>query len=103
MILASHAMAAGPLAASQPGFTICDPSAAVLIGVFLFGEHLQTGAADLAAELLGLAVVAVGVVALSHSRLITGQDAGPPPNAGSARDAELASKLRRPSAVTARG
>lgn len=94
MILASHAMAAGPLAASQPGFTICDPSAAVLIGVFLFGEHLQTGPADLAAELLGLAVVAVGVATLSHSRLITGGDAGPPPGAGPARDAELAGKSR---------
>jgi drug/metabolite transporter (DMT)-like permease len=94
MILASHAMAAGPLAASQPGFTICDPSAAVLIGVFLFGEHLQTGPTDLAAELLGLAVVAVGVATLSHSRLITGEDAVPPPGTGPARDAELAGKSR---------
>jgi drug/metabolite transporter (DMT)-like permease len=87
MILASHAMAAGPLAASQPGFTICDPSAAVLIGVFLFGERLQTRPADLAAELAGLVVVAIGVATLSHSRLITGQDAGPPPGADHARDA----------------
>jgi drug/metabolite transporter (DMT)-like permease len=92
MILASHALAAGPLAASQPGFTICDPTAAVLIGVFLFGEHLQTGVADLTAELIGLAVVAVGVATLSHSRLITGEEAGPPPGAGPARDAELAGK-----------
>ena len=92
MILASHALAAGPLAASQPGFTICDPSAAALIGVFLFGEHLRTGPADLAAELLGLAMVAVGVATLSHSRLITGQDAGPLPGTGPARDVELAGK-----------
>jgi len=94
MILASHAMAAGPLAASQPGFTICDPSAAVLIGIFLFGEHLRTGPADLAAELIGLAMVAAGVATLSHSRLITGQDAGSPPGAGPARDPELAGNSR---------
>ena len=94
MILASHALAAGPLAASQPGFTICDPSAAVIMGVFLFGEHLGTGAVDLTAELLGLAVVAVGVATLSHSRLITGENARPPAVAGPARDAELAGKSR---------
>jgi drug/metabolite transporter (DMT)-like permease len=85
MVLTSHAMAAGPLAASQPGFTICDPIVAVLLGVFLFGEHLQTRPVDLVAELLGLAVVAVGVATLSHSRLITGQDFVPPsprPRAG---------------------
>ena len=41
MLLTSHAMAAGPLAASQPGFTIGDPVAAILLGVFLFREHLE--------------------------------------------------------------
>ena len=44
MLLASHALAAGPLAASQPGFTILDPLSASLLGVFLFGEHIRTGA-----------------------------------------------------------
>jgi hypothetical protein len=52
MLLASHALAAGPLAASQPGFTILDPLTASLLGVFLFGEHVQTGAAALAGEAL---------------------------------------------------
>jgi drug/metabolite transporter (DMT)-like permease len=70
MLLASHAMAAGPLAASQPGFTIGDPVTAVLLGVFLFGEHLQTSPAALAGEVLGLAVLGVGVWILSRSRLI---------------------------------
>ena len=31
MLLASHALAAGPLAASQPGFTILDPLAATFL------------------------------------------------------------------------
>jgi drug/metabolite transporter (DMT)-like permease len=73
-LLVSHALAAGPLAASQPGFTIGDPITAALLGVFLFDESLRTGAAALAAEVAGLAILVAGVVALSHSRLITGEE-----------------------------
>jgi drug/metabolite transporter (DMT)-like permease len=78
MLLASHAMTAGPLAASQPGFTLLDPIVAILLGVFLFGERLRTTPADLAAEVLGLLVLAVGVSALSRSGLITSQGAALP-------------------------
>jgi hypothetical protein len=77
MLLASHALAAGPLAASQPGFTILDPLAASLLGVFLFGEHIRTDAAALAGEALALAVVIAGAAALSRSSLITGENAPP--------------------------
>jgi drug/metabolite transporter (DMT)-like permease len=77
MLLASHALAAGPLAASQPGFTILDPLAASLLGVFLFGEHIRTGAWDLAGQVLALAVVIAGASALSRSRLIAGETAHP--------------------------
>ena len=77
MLLASHALAAGPLAASQPGFTILDPLTASLLGVFLFGEHIQTDAAALAGEALALAVVIAGAAALSRSSLIAGKNAPP--------------------------
>jgi hypothetical protein len=77
MLLASHAMAAGPLAASQPGFTILDPLAASLLGVFLFGEHVRTGVFDLAGEALALAIVMAGATVLSHSCLILGVDGDP--------------------------
>ena len=77
MLLASHALAAGPLAASQPGFTIVDPLAASMLGVFLFGEHIRTGAAALAGEGLALAVVIAGAAALSRSSLIAGENAPP--------------------------
>ena len=77
ILLASHALAAGPLAASQPGFTILDPLAASLLGVFLFGEHIRTGVLDLAAEALALALVIAGAAALSRSCLITGQNRHP--------------------------
>jgi hypothetical protein len=74
MLLASHALAAGPLAASQPGFTVLDPLSAGLLGVFLFDEHIRTGVLDLAGETLALAVVIAGAWILSHSCLILGED-----------------------------
>jgi drug/metabolite transporter (DMT)-like permease len=74
MLLASHALAAGPLAASQPGFTILDPLSASLLGVFLFGEHIRTGVLDLAGEALALAIIFAGAWALSHSCLILGEE-----------------------------
>src|SRR5215470_12315687 len=77
MLLASHALAAGPLAASQPGFTILDPLSASLLGVFLFGEHIRTGGADLAAEALALAVILAGAAALGRSSLIADQNGHP--------------------------
>jgi len=73
MLLASHALAAGPLAASQPGFTILDPLAASLLGVFLFGEQIQTGAWDLVGEVLALALVVAGAATLSRSCFILGE------------------------------
>jgi hypothetical protein len=78
MLLASHALAAGPLAASQPGFTVLDPLSASLLGVFLFGEHIRTGAADLIGEALALAIIFAGASALSHSCLILSEDGYPP-------------------------
>ena len=78
LLLASHALAAGPLAASQPGFTILDPLAASLLGIFLFGEHFQSATEDLALEALALALLVAGVTALSHSHLIVGEDGGKP-------------------------
>ena len=77
LLLASHALAAGPLAASQPGFTILDPLSASLLGVFLFGEHIRTGGFGLAGEALTLAVVMAGAAVLSRSCLIAGADGSP--------------------------
>ncbi|HEY2505560.1 MAG TPA: DMT family transporter [Streptosporangiaceae bacterium] len=74
LLLASQALAAGPLAASQPGFTILDPLAATLLGIFLFGERIQTGLLNLTVEALALGLLVGGVTMLSHSHLIVGED-----------------------------
>jgi drug/metabolite transporter (DMT)-like permease len=78
MLLAAHALASGPLAASQPGFTILDPLTASLLGVFLFGEHIRTGAGALAGEALALAVVIAGAATLSRSRRLDDDNPDPP-------------------------
>jgi len=93
MLLSSHAIAVGPLAASQPGFTIGDPVTAVLLGTFLFDESLGASPADLAAEVLGLLILAAGVWILSRSELITGEPAGSDAEAGERSNREL---TRRP-------
>jgi drug/metabolite transporter (DMT)-like permease len=95
MLLASHAMAAGPLAASQPGFTIGDPVVAILLGAFLFDERLGASPGALAAEVAGLLLLALGVWTLSESRLITEAQPPPPgPRAGEDAGQELASGSR---------
>jgi drug/metabolite transporter (DMT)-like permease len=74
LLLSTHALSAGPLAASQPGFTIVDPLSASLLGLFLFGEHIRIGTLDLAFEALALALLVSGVSVLSHSQLVVGDD-----------------------------
>jgi len=75
MLLASHALAAGPLAASQPGFTIVDPLVASLLGVFLFSDHLALAPVDVVVEVAALTALVWGVMMLSRSRLIHGPSA----------------------------
>jgi len=79
LLLASHALAAGPLAASQPGFTILDPLTASLLGLFLFGEHFQADRGDLVLEAVALALLVVGESALTHRHLVQGEERRSPP------------------------
>jgi drug/metabolite transporter (DMT)-like permease len=86
MILSANALRAGPLAASQPGFTIVDPLVASLLGVFIFKDRLRSGPIELAIEVAALALLAFGVFSLSHSGLIDDHPAtseGAPPPATS--------------------
>jgi hypothetical protein len=86
LLLASHALAAGPLAASQPGFTILDPLTAGLLGLFLFGEHIQTAPLNLTAEALALTLLAGGASTLSHSHLPAADNTRPVDAANEQRD-----------------
>ncbi len=70
MFLASNAFQAGSLAASQPGLTVVDPLVASVLGVVLFGEHLNLAPSALVGELLALAVLVGSVIMLSRSPLV---------------------------------
>jgi hypothetical protein len=72
MFLVQSAMNAGGLIAAQPGLTLADPVISVLWGVLAFHEQVRGGWFILP-ELLSMAVLAAGVVALARSPLL--QDA----------------------------
>jgi hypothetical protein len=103
VLLASHALAAGPLAASQPGFTVLDPLSASLLGVFLFGEHIRTGAVNLAGEALALAIIFAGAWTLSHSCLILGEDGHPSCLPAGSQAEASPERLHEPGQVAIRG
>ena len=75
MVLSTNALRAGPLAASQPGFTIVDPLVASLLGVFIFRDRFDLAPGAVALEIVAAAVLVCGVVALSRSSLVHGQRA----------------------------
>ncbi|WP_327130844.1 DMT family transporter [Streptomyces sp. NBC_01343] len=66
LLLLEHAMQGGPLVASQPALTLGDASVSVALGVVLYEEHLRTGWWVLP-QLLGVALICVGVVALARA------------------------------------
>jgi hypothetical protein len=50
----------------------------LLLGIFLFSEHIQTAIPYLAGEAAALAIVIAGAMVLSHSQLIMGEDGSSP-------------------------
>ncbi|MBW5485407.1 DMT family transporter [Streptomyces bambusae] len=66
LLLLEHAMQGGPLVASQPALTLGDAGLSLLLGVLLYEEHVRAGW-WLVPQLLGVAVIAAGVLALSRS------------------------------------
>ncbi len=77
LYLFQNAVQAGRLLFAQPAISLTDPVVSVLLGIVLFGEHVRGGAFILI-ELLGVAMIASGTIALAHSPLVcTESDAGP--------------------------
>ncbi|SCE51660.1 hypothetical protein GA0115252_15674 [Streptomyces sp. DfronAA-171] len=66
LLLLENALQAGTLAASQPALTIGDATVSLLLGVFVFQERLHLGWLVLP-ELLGVALIAAGVLALTRA------------------------------------
>jgi uncharacterized membrane protein len=64
-ILLQGAFRVGPLAASQATLLILDPLASIALGIELFHEDLRTGGGHTIGAILGLGVLAAGVIMLS--------------------------------------
>jgi hypothetical protein len=69
MFLTQSALHAGRLLAAQPGLTLADPIVAVAWGVFAFDEHIRGGIYTVL-EVVSIAALAAGAVALSRSPLL---------------------------------
>jgi drug/metabolite transporter (DMT)-like permease len=70
MLVSQSAFQAGPLDASLPVLTTVDPVVSIIIGAFAFGESIATGPVVTPLELLGLAVMIVGVFSLTASEAV---------------------------------
>ncbi|WP_329200701.1 MULTISPECIES: DMT family transporter [unclassified Streptomyces] len=66
LLFLEHAMQGGPLVASQPALTLGDAGVSVALGVLLYEEHLRTHW-WLLPQLLGVALICAGVLALARA------------------------------------
>ena len=77
-IVQQSAFQAGPLPASVPVMDAVEPTVAVLIGVFAFGEQVSTSPSALVFEALGIALLVAGIVTLDRSPVVLELQAADP-------------------------
>jgi drug/metabolite transporter (DMT)-like permease len=77
LLLTQSAFNAGELRLSLPTLTVAQPLVAVAIGLAMFGEPINRRGLAPVAETLGLALVTLGVFALSRSEMIAPRDQVP--------------------------
>jgi drug/metabolite transporter (DMT)-like permease len=66
-VLVQSAFDAAPLRVSLPAATVAEPLTGIVLGVVVFGERLRVSPGPLAAEVIGLTAMVVGIVILGHS------------------------------------
>jgi hypothetical protein len=64
-LLVQASLHVGPLSASQPAIVITDPLMSILLGVQLFGDHLNSGVGYVTVQAVMLLTMAAGIVMLS--------------------------------------
>jgi drug/metabolite transporter (DMT)-like permease len=72
LLLTQAAFHAGALRLSLPALTVAQPLVAIAISLIFFGEHIDTHGAAVGLEVIGLALVTVGVFAIAQSPEISG-------------------------------
>ena len=66
-VLTQAALHVGPLGVSQPLMVIVNPVVSIGLSVWLYGEHFTGGAGQIAAGMIGFAVMVGGVVLLART------------------------------------
>jgi hypothetical protein len=84
-ILQQAALQAGPLSVSQPLFTSVDPAVAIVLSIWIFGEHYTKSPANIIVGLASFVTLIVGVVLLTRTAPAT-ISAAPDTRAHSPRD-----------------
>lgn len=72
MLVVQTAFQAGPLGVSLPVLTVVEPLASIGIGHILLGEHVSPSPAGVVVEVVGLAVMTLGVFTATASPLLRG-------------------------------
>ncbi len=70
-VISQHALDAGPIAASQSALLIVNPLASIVMGIWLFDDHLHHGGGRTVVESLALGIMFLALFILSNSPLIT--------------------------------
>jgi drug/metabolite transporter (DMT)-like permease len=72
VFLIQNALHAGPITASRTTMVTINPMVSIVLGITLFGDRLRSGPGWISLEVVGLAVLVVGVVVLARSPLVAG-------------------------------
>lgn len=70
LLLSQHALEAGPVAASQSTLLVVNPLSSIIMGIWLFGDHLHVGGGRLGLEVVGLFCMFVSLFILAGSPLV---------------------------------
>lgn len=70
LLIAQSAFEEAPLGASLPAITVAEPIVGIALGVGIYDEHLNLGAAELVIEILGFAAMAAGVFLVARSPVV---------------------------------
>lgn len=70
LLIAQSAFEGAPLGASLPAITVAEPIVGIALGVGIYGEYLNLGAAELTVEVLGFALMVVGVFLVARSPVV---------------------------------
>jgi drug/metabolite transporter (DMT)-like permease len=68
--LIQNAFESGPLAASTPVIDAVLPAMAIVLGIWIFDEHIRTSVLGLAGGILGMVLVIGGIVSLDTSPVV---------------------------------